>query len=123
MSVILLGSLPANMVIEGQTRRQYLDTTGTELESRFEAYDRRQGSCRGSMLLQQEMSKLFLLQLYCTCGHVMSANCKSCGKSNHLHERRCMRGQFFLRDFATLDLIDYVGQDILPGGYTLEASV
>ena len=34
-----------------------------------------------------------------------------------------MRGQFFLRDFATLDLIDYVGQDVFPGGYTLEASV
>ena len=40
ISVILLGSLPANMVIEGQTRRQHLDTTGSDLESRFEAYDR-----------------------------------------------------------------------------------
>lgn len=34
-----------------------------------------------------------------------------------------MGGQFFLRDLATLDLIDYIGQDIFPRGYTLEASV
>ena len=53
----------------------------------------------------------------------MSANRKSCGIPNHLHERRRMRGQFFLRDFTSLDLIDHIGQDIFPGGYTLEASV
>ena len=75
------------------------------------------------MLLQQERSKWFLPQLYCTCGHIMSANRRSCGSSNHLHEGRCMGGQFFLRDLATLDLIDYIGQDIFPRGYALEASV